>query len=632
MRDAIVHKWSNDMGNYAVRTRFVELFYDAEGDGVVSLGDLSSAEYDGDYRGVYIFMEKIKRDGDRVDIAKLEPEDIYEPEVTGGYILKGTTGGEFDYPEEPQNEQQDYIEGYIDDFETVLYSANFTDPIAGYSGYIDVDSFIDYGILIELAKSFDWTANCFTCKDRNGKLVRGPVWDFDLSLGNFLGDGLTEDGWVLRSTPSTNWHGRLTEDIEYQLSSADRWYELRKKILHLGNLCGDVDEFEILLEEAAVRNYQRWNINGPTGGIGFKASLGSFEAEVDWLRRWLVERLEWLDQNYGPIPSYDYSNGELIITAPSGVIYYTLDGSDPREPFTGDAVGSQYTGPITLTSETVVSARILDGNDWSALNRDTFAAGLIAENLRITEIMYHPAPPELGSTYDEDDFEYIELKNIGSFSLNLNLAKFAAGIDFTFSNVALASGQCAVVVKNQAAFFERYPAFSGLVLGEYSGKLSDGGENVKLEDATGQTVLGFEYEDNWYLSTDGGGYSLTILTPSDKDLFGWCIRSRWRTSVYENGSPGVDEVGFASWYCPTQCHGDADGDGDVDTADWPYLRDSLFSNYWDHWKEGYGSYEPKADFNHDGDIDTADWPAFRDNCFTSPPADCMPEWVWPPQE
>lgn len=86
------------------------------------------------------------------------------------------------------------------------------------------------------------------------------------------------------------------------------------------------------------------------------------------------------------------------------------------------------------------------------------------------------------------------------------------------------------------------------------------------------------------------------------------------------------------WNSPTQCHGDANGDGWVNTADWPVYREAFMTNYWNHWNDGAGPYNPCADFNRDGYINTGDWPVFRDNWGKSVPEDCNLNSVWPPEE
>jgi hypothetical protein len=197
----------------------------------------------------------------------------------------------------------------------------------------------------------------------------------------------------------------------------------------------------------------------------------------------------------------------------------------------------RYTGPITLTKSTQVKARVLSGSTWSALNEATFAVGPVAENLRITEIMYNP-----GSGNQNEEF--IELKNIGSETINLNLVRFTNGIDFTFPAVELAAGEYVLVVKDQAAFSAQYPEFSGVIAGQYSGSLANDGERIRLEDAASQTILDFKYSDNWRDITDGGGFSLTIINPANPDVNSWGEKDSWRASAFYGGSPGWDDTGI----------------------------------------------------------------------------------------
>ncbi|NQT03753.1 MAG: lamin tail domain-containing protein [Planctomycetes bacterium] len=194
----------------------------------------------------------------------------------------------------------------------------------------------------------------------------------------------------------------------------------------------------------------------------------------------------------------------------------------------------EYTEPITLTRSAHVKSRVLNGSNWSALNEATFAVGPVAENLRITEIMYNPQ--DTGNPNDPNE-DFIELKNIGTETLNLNLVKFTNGIDFTFPDIDLAAGQYVVVVKDPQVFTAQYG--TGInVAGQYSGRLANAGERIRLEDAVGQTILDFEYSDNWYRATDGRGYSLTIIDAANTDPNSWSQKHSWRPSAYIGGSPG----------------------------------------------------------------------------------------------
>jgi hypothetical protein len=148
--------------------------------------------------------------------------------------------------------------------------------------------------------------------------------------------------------------------------------------------------------------------------------------------------------------------------------------------------------------------------------------------------MYHPQAP---AGADDPNEEFIELTNIGTEPINVNLVSFTNGIDFTFSSLELASGEFVVVVEDIDAFESRYGK-DILIAGEYSGKLNNNGERIRLEDAIGQTILYFSYSDNWYPTTDGDGYSLTILDPADPNPNSWDEENSWQASNYLHGSPG----------------------------------------------------------------------------------------------
>jgi hypothetical protein len=199
----------------------------------------------------------------------------------------------------------------------------------------------------------------------------------------------------------------------------------------------------------------------------------------------------------------------------------------------------KYTAPVTLTKSTHVKARARAGNVWSALNEAVFAIGPVAQNLRISEIMFHPT--ETGNP-DDPNTEFIELTNIGSTTVNLNLVKFSNGVEFTFPSFDLAPSAYCLVVKDTAAFTAKYG--SGLpVVGQYAGSLNNAGERIELLDAAGTVIQDFRYEDNWFDITDGVGFSLTARSPSTTDPNSYGSRGAWRPSAHAGGSPGADDSG-----------------------------------------------------------------------------------------
>jgi len=199
---------------------------------------------------------------------------------------------------------------------------------------------------------------------------------------------------------------------------------------------------------------------------------------------------------------------------------------------------------VTLTDDTgrLVATNLYAGNPSSA-----------QRYLRLTEIMYNPAPMA-GNTNDAQQFEYVELKNTSlNATLDLSGVRFTNGIHFAFSGsgvTQLAPGQMVLVVRNAAAFAARYGSALN-VAGEYAGILDNAGETLRLEDAVGEKILEFAYDNHWYPITDGLGFSLVIVdenAPWDS----WGKKASWRASSVVNGSPGAADPALDP---------DSDGDG-----------------------------------------------------------------------
>ena len=199
----------------------------------------------------------------------------------------------------------------------------------------------------------------------------------------------------------------------------------------------------------------------------------------------------------------------------------------------------RYTGPVTLLQSTRVKARALSGSTWSALNEAVYAVGPVAESLRISEIMYHPL--DTGNP-DDPNTEYVELTNIADQSINLNMVRFAKGIDYTFPSFDLPAGGYCLVVKDLAAFQAKYGSKLPVV-GQYTGSLDNAGEHVELVDAADETIQSFAYADDWFKSTDGQGFSLTVKDPKTSDASSLNDKNAWRPSTAIGGSPGVSDPG-----------------------------------------------------------------------------------------
>lgn len=317
MRNVVAYQLSEEMGWYAPRTRYVELFLHS-GTGPVTMQH---------YHGVYVLVERIKWDNNRVNITKIAPEDNSEPEITGGYIIKKDrlNPGESGFrtrrgtqlahvrPHEIDmtRDQREWIRNYMSDFEEALFGEQFRNPDIGYEKYIDTDSFIDHFLHTELLKEIDgFRLSTFMYKDRDGKLIMGPVWDYNLSLGigNYL-EGWIPRGWYHEIMVNDcfigcnirEWYLRLMEDPDYMERLKSRWWELRQGIFSNEYLLGMIDANREQLQESQARDFQRWPRLGsyvwPNWYIG-----NTWMDEVNWMKNWLSERLAWMDSQLGPQP------------------------------------------------------------------------------------------------------------------------------------------------------------------------------------------------------------------------------------------------------------------------------------------------------------------------------------------
>lgn len=301
IRNILAYKLSGELGHYAPRTKLCELVLN------------------GDYRGVYVLVEKIKRDKNRVDISKLTPDEIQGDDLSGGYIIKidknagnsgplwlSESGGiyfQYEYPDydEIVPEQKEYIKNYIDAFELALASTHFSDPELGYRTFMNDRSFIDFFIINEVSKNIDgYVLSTFFYKDKEskgGKLSMGPVWDYNLAFGNAdYRQGFRTDGFQVNINSSPWWWNRLLQDTTFMDDIKKRWYNIRSKQFSTDVIFGIVDSLSLLLSEAQERNFQRWDILGSNVWPNYYVGE-SYEDEITFLKNWTSQRLLWLDEH-----------------------------------------------------------------------------------------------------------------------------------------------------------------------------------------------------------------------------------------------------------------------------------------------------------------------------------------------
>ena len=371
LRNKITFDIARDMGRYATRTVLCEVVLN------------------GDYQGVYVMMEKIKRDDNRVDIRRMTEEDNSGDELTGGYIIKidKTTGVNNDgwlstfppYPNASQRvlyqyhvpdedeiteEQKAYIEDYVFEFEDMMDSPTYDDPFTGYHEVIDIESFVDFFIVNEIGRNVDgYRLSTFLYKDRDsegGRLNMGPLWDFNLAFGNAdYYEGWLTSLWQMNFQVQNDgfqvpfWWEILFADPIFHNALSTRWNKVREDELHTDSLLAYIDGEVALLNESQARNFQRWPVLGnyvwPNWFVG-----NTYEEEIVFLKDWLENRLDWMD-----------------ITI--GANYSEVTWADPDDLNLVSPVGQAITLPVTLfelDSENVDALEFVGGNENLLVSSD----------------------------------------------------------------------------------------------------------------------------------------------------------------------------------------------------------------------------------------------------------------------
>ncbi len=312
IRNVLTYGLYEKFGHYSPRTRFVEL------------------TVNGDYKGLYVLTEKIKRDKNRVDMAKLTPSDTTPLDMSGGYLLRiDKTTGMYasEYWESPFQppvpgyyrynyqyfdpdyfhltaSQKAYIRNYLTRFETAMVSSNFADPVKGYRAYLEIPSFIDLMILNEFAKDVDgFRLSHYFYKQKDsdgGKLVNGPPWDYNLTYGNsdYTPDIHLTYNWTYTYTNTIYWWARAMQDSWLRNQVHCRWDELYGSVMSPENVTKLVDSTFLVIREAVPRNFRRWPSLGtyiwPNSFVG-----QNYAEEEDYLRDWINDRLAWMDSKWG---------------------------------------------------------------------------------------------------------------------------------------------------------------------------------------------------------------------------------------------------------------------------------------------------------------------------------------------
>ena len=476
MRDYISYEMTREMGQYAANLKYCEVVLN------------------GDYIGLYALSEKIKRDGDRVNIAKLSDDENSFPEVSGGYLMQTDRVSDEDpaawysnnavyIHEKPNSDditqtQSSYIEGVFKSLDNNATNSNIT---SGYPSIIDIPSFVDYMLIAEIASNADaYALSTYYHKDRGGKLRAGPVWDYNLTFGNDLFDFFGGDPFDRSHTyvwqfeygnKGSRFWGDLFNNATFKCYLAKRFDELTKEgqPLNFNYISNLIDSTITLISEATNRENERWE------------TIDNFSGEIATMKDWIQERITWMRNNLGA-----FSNCNSIETP----------------------------------------------------------------SLVISKISYNPLETE---TFTESkDLEFIEIQNIGTTTVNLTgvyLSKL--GVSYQFEeNATISPTQSIQLARNTDVFFDRY----GLeAYGRFDRDLSNSSQNLVLADAFGNIIDQVEYTDSapWPETADGDGFYLELIDVNSDNA----LASSWKASsdaVLNTSVFNSNAIDFAVYPNPTK--------------------------------------------------------------------------------
>ena len=315
IRNYVVYNTTSQL-MYAPRCRFADVYITTKAEQGIDSNT---------YQGVYMICEKIGRSTERVQIQKNLVTDKEPSFITARDKLKEGEksmwlwGGDmtFVYPdyEDMQQSQIDYITNYMKEAEKAILSPDFKDPEKGYRKYFDVDSLIDFCIMQDYFKVADgFSFSTYFYKDKGGKLMAGPMWDADYSMGNFNFSkfGIMCDSYREFLIPRTKWISNIFLDPYFSQKYVERYKELRKTVINTENVLQMIDEANEIVSNASVRNFIRWpeiyNNEEKDLWPNPKGSrwTGSLQEEINVMKEWVVKRGEWMDQNIDKLTDQQY--------------------------------------------------------------------------------------------------------------------------------------------------------------------------------------------------------------------------------------------------------------------------------------------------------------------------------------
>jgi len=403
-----------ELDRSASRVQFAEVFLNSNGGPV----DMQT-----DYRGTHIILEKIKIDANRVDNDDPigNPVIGQDPSTVGGYIFKVDKAGagdvvfstagrsvpaftlRFHDPDAPNRAQQRYLSWFINEFDAALASPNWTDPIEGYAKYIDVDSWIDHWLITELAKEIDgFRISEYFFLNREGKIEKGPAWDFNLSFSNanYLNGGIWQgfySGPFGSVSHGFHWYPRLFQDPAFESRVQERWFELRQDIFSRESIFQTIDIGVNRLTNGSLdydtppsgqsnpisRNYDRWHViddylwpncffseggtcrRNPlppgTGKPTENNAPNSYDDYIFIMKDFIEHRLTWIDGQFGAVMG-DFDFDGTLDADDIDLIFDAINVSSTEPRFDMDGIPGLDHGDAEYLIETVIGTSYGDAN------------------------------------------------------------------------------------------------------------------------------------------------------------------------------------------------------------------------------------------------------------------------------
>ena len=371
----------------------------------------------GENLGSYMLTDQVEVKSKRVPVTEQdETTTINDPEITGGYLIEvdgfadseiswfQTTKGmkvTIKYPKDDEinSDQSSYISNYTQQMENALFSSSYTNAETGWRKYIDEASMVDWYIACELFGNSDAWWSTYMYKERNDVFKFGPLWDFDIAFNNDdrLGNATQKLMRTYAHDPKT-WIARWWQDAGFQANVKARWAEVRKAGVKefMINYINSTEEY---LESSQQNNFQRWNI---LNKIVYRelAARGSYEAEVDFLRQYVGNRISYLDGQFSLPQMFDvtasasnsamgsaasnflhaFANDQVTLTATAKEGYefvnWTVNGEEV-------SIENPYTATITATTEFVANFSESTGIESAEATEQTLKAVVDGNEIKL---------------------------------------------------------------------------------------------------------------------------------------------------------------------------------------------------------------------------------------------------------